>query len=298
MKKYILFPLLIFVTLTCSAQFQNWDFELGGNNGLYDTLYNWSTTNPLTSVIGSPSFMLNSSAYSGNYAASLNTVALGFAGLPYSGVIVNGRCDFNTLGYYSMIVKAGEPISMRPDFINGYFYYVNPSIDTALGIVLLKSWNYTLNKIDTIGYGEYYFIPNTGFSSFSIPINYYSANNPDSIVVAFFSTLPWNSVHSGKLKIDALSIGVTSGSSDTETYDDDSNEQLINLYPNPFSTSTTIELPSEPYTLTIYDIVGNKVREEQVLGTTIIERGTLTKGIYIIEVRSESNTYGGKLVVE
>jgi len=60
----------------------------------------------------------------------------------------------------------------------------------------------------------------------------------------------------------------------------------LNLYPNPFSTSTTMELPSKPHTMTIYDIVGNKVREEQVSGTTIIERGALTNGVYIIEVRS------------
>ena len=50
--------------------------------------------------------------------------------------------------------------------------------------------------------------------------------------------------------------------------------------------------------MTIYDIVGNKVREEQVIGTTVIERGDLTKGVYVLEVRSESQTYSGKLVIE
>jgi hypothetical protein len=73
----------------------------------------------------------------------------------------------------------------------------------------------------------------------------------------------------------------------------------MGIYPNPFSISTTIELPSEPHTLTIYDITGNKVREEQVSGTTtIIERGDLRPGVYLLEVRSEHQTYGGKLVVE
>ena len=70
------------------------------------------------------------------------------------------------------------------------------------------------------------------------------------------------------------------------------------IYPNPFSTFTTIELPSEPHILTIYDIVGNKVREEQVSGTTTIDRGDLTKGVYVLEVRSDNQTYSGKLVVE
>lgn len=72
----------------------------------------------------------------------------------------------------------------------------------------------------------------------------------------------------------------------------------INIYPNPFATSTTIELSSNPQTLTIYDILGNIVREEKVSGKTIIERGKLTKGVYVIEVRSENQKYSAKLVVE
>ena len=72
----------------------------------------------------------------------------------------------------------------------------------------------------------------------------------------------------------------------------------LSIKPNPFTKSTTIELPSEPHTLTIYDIVGNKVREEMLSGTTTIERADLTKGVYVLEVRSVSQTYSGKLVVE
>jgi len=70
------------------------------------------------------------------------------------------------------------------------------------------------------------------------------------------------------------------------------------FYPNPFTSSTSIDLASEPHTLSIYDIVGNKVREEKVSGKTIIDRGDLIKGIYIIEVRSENNTYKGKVLIE
>jgi hypothetical protein len=72
----------------------------------------------------------------------------------------------------------------------------------------------------------------------------------------------------------------------------------IQVYPNPFSTSTTIELSSEPHMLSIYNMVGKKLREKEVSGKTNIDRGSLTKGIYIIEVRSENQTYSGKLVLE
>ena len=73
---------------------------------------------------------------------------------------------------------------------------------------------------------------------------------------------------------------------------------FIDIYPNPFSTTTTIELPSETHILSIYDIVGNKVRVEQVSGTTLIERGNLSKGIYFIELRSERQALKGKIIIE
>lgn len=72
----------------------------------------------------------------------------------------------------------------------------------------------------------------------------------------------------------------------------------LNPYPNPFRSSTTIELPSEFHIMSIYDLLGNKVREEKVFGTSIIERGNLMKGVYIIVVRSRTNTYESKLVLD
>ena len=72
----------------------------------------------------------------------------------------------------------------------------------------------------------------------------------------------------------------------------------ILIKPNPFNKSTIIELPSEPHILTIYDLAGNKVREEQVSGTTTINRGELTKGIYFVEARSKNETYSSKLFVD
>ena len=73
----------------------------------------------------------------------------------------------------------------------------------------------------------------------------------------------------------------------------------ILVYPNPFSTSTTIELSNtEPHTLTIYDIVGNKVREEKVSGKAIIERRDLKPGVYIIEMSSVHHKMRGKVIVK
>lgn len=72
----------------------------------------------------------------------------------------------------------------------------------------------------------------------------------------------------------------------------------INAYPNPFNTSTTVNLPSVPHNLKIYDLLGNMVRSCQVQGETIIERENLTNGVYLFDVESENATYFGKLVVD
>ncbi|HIF14193.1 MAG TPA: T9SS type A sorting domain-containing protein [Bacteroidetes bacterium] len=97
--------------------------------------------------------------------------------------------------------------------------------------------------------------------------------------------------------IDTLNMSVNIKDIPTGSYYYSDNRMII--YPNPFSSFTTLELPtSELYILSIYDIAGNKVRTDQVSNKTIIEKGKLTKGIYLIELRSETITLKGKVLVE
>ncbi|HIN39096.1 MAG TPA: T9SS type A sorting domain-containing protein [Flavobacteriales bacterium] len=80
-------------------------------------------------------------------------------------------------------------------------------------------------------------------------------------------------------------------------------EQTIQAYPNPFSSSTTIEFPNydnEPITLSIYDMLGNMARKVENIHSdkVLVERGSLTKGIYFVELRSADKMYLSKLVIE
>ena len=99
-------------------------------------------------------------------------------------------------------------------------------------------------------------------------------------------------------KTTGMSIRCLKDTSSTTTSIINNENGLLKLYPNPLKTSTTIELSSEQQNLVIYDLAGNKVREGLVSGNTVINRGDLKKGIYIIEVSSTSQTYTGKLIVE
>jgi len=76
----------------------------------------------------------------------------------------------------------------------------------------------------------------------------------------------------------------------------------LKAYPNPFSVSTTIALPPnyEPFTLKVYDMLGNTVIvKENVSGESItIERGSLIAGMYFLELRSVGNAYSGRFIIE
>ena len=104
----------------------------------------------------------------------------------------------------------------------------------------------------------------------------------------------------GDFPSDHRPLMITFDLSNTTSINKTSNDSKLLAFPNPFSVSATIELPNTgSHTLTIYDLAGKLVRTEFVSGEKIeIERGTLTKGIYFIELRSESHTYEAKLVVD
>ena len=77
-----------------------------------------------------------------------------------------------------------------------------------------------------------------------------------------------------------------------------SDNKTIKIRPNPLSNIATIQLPQENHHISIYDIMGNKVREFNGSGPTIIERGDLTKGTYFLKSESAKNSLITKLVIQ
>lgn len=293
MKKSITTLLLfIFLHYIISAQFQNWDFEIGGNNGVYDTLENWSTTNPMTSPIGQVSFIINNASYSGLQAASMNTVNLGIAGLPYPGAIVNGNYGFSSLTGYDDYIKGGEPVSYplggsQISGISGYWYYSSlTQNDSAVAKVLLKTWNISTNSVDTVALGELKAPSTTSYVPFKIPLNYLNNNLPDSIVVAFFSTDPDTPLPGGKFKVDKLSLDYTTNINKLSTL-------KLETYPNPFEDYLWIKQNNnQSYQWKLYDIIGNIILE----GRTQIEHqrldmSMLSPGLYLLKAENSEGSF-------
>lgn len=76
----------------------------------------------------------------------------------------------------------------------------------------------------------------------------------------------------------------------------------INIYPNPFSTSSTIEFSSEQKntTIQITDMLGKLIKEIKVTGRhCILEKGTMKAGVYFVRITDEQkNVVNRKIIVE
>ncbi len=81
-------------------------------------------------------------------------------------------------------------------------------------------------------------------------------------------------------------------------------EYLIEVYPNPFSDFTTIEvkgLPTGNYELEVMSILGQRVLKERMSGgKLILNRGELESGMYLIRILTENKEVvgSGKVLVE
>ncbi len=79
----------------------------------------------------------------------------------------------------------------------------------------------------------------------------------------------------------------------------------VNIYPNPFSNTTTISVESSKYKvesyLELFDLTGQKLKQVEFSGNTYtLSAEGLTKGMYFIRVRDESGSVIGtsKIVVQ
>ncbi len=76
-------------------------------------------------------------------------------------------------------------------------------------------------------------------------------------------------------------------------------EKIISIYPNPNNGTFYVEFPdNENYTIQIYDILGNKMYEqEDVIEKTLIGNERLKSGLYFVKAFSKNNIFTKKILV-
>jgi len=101
-----------------------------------------------------------------------------------------------------------------------------------------------------------------------------------------------------------LSVMLQTGCVGTALIDRMFVDKSINIYPNPFSYSATIDIGgyqvNEQTNLVIFNVFGKKVQEIQIVGSkTTLNRNNLPNGIYLYQLKDQETTIGiGKIVIQ
>lgn len=229
MKKILLFALAAFSVSAFSQTIPNNDFENWTTHDdpqatgiVVDSLESgyWESGNPMLVTLpflaqGLPKgFMYDTSyAYSGNHAVAMRTGFLN--GLVATGNLFSGSIDESNNGIQSVIdnlnplapATTGMPSTFTPSKFKGFYFYqpndeyqifdsvtqqndsLFGTIDTCKIACIVHKWNPTLQKRDTIAYGEFKSSDSTSiYTPFEIDLIYNTAGQGDSISVLFLSS--------------------------------------------------------------------------------------------------------------
>ena len=293
--------LLLALSFNSMAQLSNPGFEHWDDSGKpapfdWKQPTGWISTNSLTEWTAA-NIKPYQPALAGDYSLQLISVNIG-GGWPTA--VCNGNpkliSDFSEPSID--IITGGEPINYRPVRISGNYWFDGHATDKAYGVVILKKYNAAQQKYDTLGIGDKLFDPNLGFESFDIDILYASGiDQPDSIVVAFYSTDPENpkGFIAGKkgFLIDELVVDGAVGICDC--YEEESDYVV---YPNPSQNTVEIQTHNqdEIKAIHIFTMLGQKVLSEE--GNTQINIAHLNAGNYVIQIELSDTIIHKQLVKE
>ncbi|HEX8515560.1 MAG TPA: T9SS type A sorting domain-containing protein [Bacteroidia bacterium] len=238
-------------------------------------------------------------AFQGSYATRLQGYfACGIA----PGILVNGSQPAG----YGNIIEGGTPFTSKPAAISGFYKYTDVTAgDSAEVTIILKKFNTSTMKHDTIGIGVQALPASAAYTMYTVNMNYLlPTENPDSIIIMFNSSkhYKWDEVTMAlpSLYIDRIMLpgNVAAGINN--------NIAAVlrgNAYPNPSNGITTIELYGgldnfSGLQFSVFDASGKKIRESSVRGNVIVVDG-LSEGNYLYVISDGQNLLlKGKILVQ
>ena len=310
MKAKIILTVLFFSSFRLSAQtIENPSFDsayIGGIDRIHawitsDAWYNWSmdTVAPMTANTHYTSSGLQyhellqtaqleyANAFHGSLAIKLFSVPgkVHVDGNPYKGFVTNGNHFYTDGDGYIDFKKGGTPFTDRPIKLRGHFKFDNTSASlTNFGkaVVLLKKYNSALQQIDTVAYAEgvQQFISTSSWTSFELPLTYYSNQAPDSVVVVFQSSA---SGLSSTFIVDSLGFYYAP----TGMSEDANNNEIVPYRYDDVQELIYFTANEKPKTVKLLDLNGKLVKQ-QVADQSPMTLSELAKGIYFLEIELNS----------
>lgn len=280
MKTFHQFIVLILFTLMIQPAWAQTEVPNGDFEVLNDTLpQGWDTQD-----FGSG--LSDAYSYTGTYS-----IAVWNWYYYAKGWTVNGTVPAGSVGGLWSYGDAGTPIDIKPIRLTGYYLYDTTNnggaLDTAYVAVLLKRYDTTWNKVDTVGFGETYLLSTAmqgGMQPFEVVINDLMPGvEPDSAAVYLQSSLNGfcNTATSGNclyLYADKLAFETTTGTEDITGW-----FRQIKTYPNPAQDQLIVESAVNA-TLRIYSLDGKLLQQQNLnAGNLNMDISSLALGMYLLE---------------
>lgn len=293
MRTPILTILLVVPFISALAQqdtIANADFESWGTNPFYDEPDNWTTLNPLASILGAElAFKADGSGEFHSGAAAIKLVTTDITGIGVTpSVLTNG-----TINSQTQSVEGGNPIASRPLSFGGWFRYDPANLDTAFLSVVLTKWNTGTGSRDIIGSIDTVINNSNGvFVNYDVAFSYASQEIPDTVLITIGSGTDVSPQEGSALYADDLYYGYPQGVSTVYS-------GAVTTYPNPTTDFITIESAADfrPTSFSIISLDGREICAGNILDSRIDVR-KLIHGTYLLVLTDSSNTSMAKVLVK
>ncbi len=213
-----------------------------------------------------------------------------FSGTAVPGIITLGVITLNA-NTQTLDITGGMPYTDRPTQMKGFYKYAPAGNDTAAAAVwLLKG-----TTPDTVGFGIMYFTtPVDTWTEFTVDINYYTQDVPDTLNIAFASSLESGTVNS-QFEVDNVSLITTSGINNLSINN-------IEISPNPANSFFNIKYYSNTESFVkVHNTVGQVVMQKTFHTGNVNEQfdiSDLNQGIYFVEINKNGKTDIKKLIIK
>jgi len=207
---YLLLSPFIFVfsqaqTAIPEGNFDNWT---PASSGLFEEPTGgwWTTLNSLVQLGGPVTVTKTTDAYSGTYAAQMETQLWGTLVLP--GLLASGK-----FANSSPFVIQGKPFTDMPVKFKGYYKYTCVNIDSAGIYAMLSHYNTVTGKRDTLAEAKKAVLATVqNYTAFDLDFHYYITGvTPDSIDIVFVSSSGSNGQVGSTFFVDDVSLEYSNG---------------------------------------------------------------------------------------
>lgn len=301
MKHILLFAFLIaFTSSVLNAQtyyMSNGDMELWTNYTTYDHPNGWDSPNvEMATFPGAGAVVTKSTDFhSGAYSAKIET-KLVFTIYTVPGVLVHGSFSAN-IAAGTLDISGGDTCTVRPATFKGFYKYTPAGGDSCIIAAGIFKRNTVSGLRDTVAYAAFYQSGTvSAWTEFQVDFDYNSSETPDSLLVVASASNQTAPVAGSVLFVDDFSFeGIVVGikpvyNESASIYLDQVNNKIV---------INNIPENQKGNTITVYNSLGVAVYSLKLSNSSQIkiDASEFTKGLYIVELVSDSQRTVRKVII-